>query len=148
MTLLFLDANVPMYAGGQPHPMKEPCKAILLLVGYSPQAFFTNAEVLQELMHRYLELNFWSHGRVLFHDFNSLMRGRVEPIHARDVEDAALLADQHSGLSSRDLLHAAVMARVGADGIVSADRGFDRLPGVQRLDPLNLPSWRELVSVT
>jgi predicted nucleic acid-binding protein len=48
-------------------------------------------------------------------------------------------------LSARDLLHAAVMTRIGADQIVSADRGFDRLPDLTRLDPAELVDWRARV---
>ncbi len=35
----FLDANVPIYAAGRPHSLKEPCARILLLVAERPQAF-------------------------------------------------------------------------------------------------------------
>lgn len=40
-------------------------------------------------------------------------------------------------LSARDLLHVAVMLRVGSERIVKADKSFDRLAGegIERLDP-------------
>ncbi len=71
------------------------------------------------------------------------MEGRIESVRAVDVEQAALLADQYAGLSARDLLHAAVMRRVGATTLVSADRGFDRIAGIERLDPSDVASWEE-----
>lgn len=70
-----------------------------------------------------------------------LMRGKIEPDHAADVEIAASLAEQQQGLSARDLLHAAVMRRTGVARIVSADRGFEHLPGLQRLDPADVTIW-------
>ena len=36
-------------------------------------------------------------------------------------------------MSARDLVHWAVMQRVGAERIITADTDFDRLPGVERL---------------
>lgn len=142
---LFLDANIPLYAAGRPHALKEPCREILRLAGGRPQAFFTNAEVLQELLHRYLALRLWPQGREVLLRVATLMRDRIEPVHAADVLEAAGLADQHPALSARDLVHAAVMMRVGSDQIISADRGFDRLPQLTRLDPAHLLSWRDQI---
>ena len=134
----FLDANVPIYAAGRPHRLKEPSAQVLMLVAERPQAFLTDGEVLQELLHRYLALRLWTQGRDVFHHFAELMRERVEAVHAIDVEQAALLADTYPDLGARDLLHAAVMSRLGVRSIVSTDAGFDRLPEVERLDPTDV----------
>ena len=55
----FIDANVPIYAAGREHPYKSPCADILRMVAENPQAFITDAEVLQELVHRYLAQGRW-----------------------------------------------------------------------------------------
>lgn len=60
---IFLDANVPIYAAGRPHALKEPCVEVLTRVAERPQAFITDAEVLQELLHRYLALGRWPQDR-------------------------------------------------------------------------------------
>jgi predicted nucleic acid-binding protein len=52
-TPIFIDANVPMYASGAPHELKGPCARTLGLVETYPAAFATDAEVLQELLHRF-----------------------------------------------------------------------------------------------
>jgi predicted nucleic acid-binding protein len=111
----------------------------------TPQAFVTDAEVLQELLHRYLSLRLWHQGREVFRRFCEVMQERIEAVQAADVERAADLADVHNELSSRDLLHAAVMQRLGLRRIVSADTGFDRLQDVERLDPAHLADWRDSV---
>lgn len=142
----FLDANVPIYAAGKPHPLKEPCARILLLAAQYPQAFVTDAEILQELLHRYLALRLWSQGRVAFRHFAELMRERVEAVQGVDVERAAELADSDPELSARDLLHVAVMERLQVNRIISADKGFDRLPEIERLDPALVGDWEHLVA--
>lgn len=141
----FVDANVPIYAAGRAHPLKEPCVHVLLLAAEHPQAFVTDAEVLQELLHRYLALRLWPQGRRAFQRFSEIMQERVAVVQATDVQHAAGLADTYQELGARDLLHAAVMHRLGVRRIISADTGFDRLPGIERLDPAQEPSWRHLV---
>jgi len=141
---IFVDANVPIYAAGRPHPLKEPCVRILHLAAERPRMFFTNAEVLQEMLHRYLALNLWPQGREVLERFSTIMRERIEPVYAVDVEAAAALADRHasSRLSARDLLHAAVIGRVGATEVVSADRGFGKFSGIKLLEPKDFDAWQ------
>ncbi len=141
--LTFLDANVPIYAAGRPHRLKEPCAQVLMLAAERPEAFLIDAEVLQELLHRYLALRLWPEGRDVFHGFADLMRERVEPVQAIDVEQAALLADELPELGARDLLHAAIMRRLAVQRVISADAGLDRLTEVERLDPMEIESWRD-----
>lgn len=150
MSLLFLDANVPIYAAGRDHPLKTPCKEVLRLAARNPGAFFTDAEVLQEMMHRYLALKRWPEGRRVVLEFAAVMRGFVEAVTDTDVVRACELADKYatapgSGLAARDVLHVAVMLRKDSTRIVSADRDFDELAdeGIERLDPAGIDHWRE-----
>ncbi|MEX2598730.1 MAG: type II toxin-antitoxin system VapC family toxin [Dehalococcoidia bacterium] len=138
---IFIDTNVPIYAAGRPHPLKQPCIEVLQWASVQPMAFVTDAEVLQELLHRYLSLRLWPQGKDVLEWFADLMEGRIEPVHAADVRQAAQLAGGLRQLSGRDLLHAAVMQRVGVNRMVSADAGFDGLPGVERLDPALVAEW-------
>jgi len=130
-----------MYAVGREHPLKQPCGRILIIIADQPSVFVTDAEVLQEVIHRYLAQRRWAEGRGVFRRFAALMQDRVETIRATDVERAAMLADSHPELAARDLLHTAVMQRLGVRQIISADAGFDRITGVERLDPAALSSW-------
>lgn len=138
----FIDANIPIYAAGRAHRLKAPCIQVLLLAADYPQAFVTDAEVLQELLHRYLSLRLWPQGREAFRRFSELMQERIEAVQAKDIQAAAALADAHQELSARDLLHVAVMRRLGLRRIISADTGFDRLPEIERLDPAQLAEWQ------
>jgi predicted nucleic acid-binding protein len=73
------------------------------------------------------------------------MEGRVEPISGSDVIQAARLADRLQ-LAARDLIHLAVMNRLGTTRIVSADSGFDKVHGMERLDPMKVDEWRDTVT--
>ncbi len=137
----FIDANVPIYAAGRDHPYKAPCIQILHLVAENPDRFITNAEIFQELLHRYLASGRWALGREVVHSFAELMYGLIEPVYGEDALLAASLADTSPGVSARDLVHAAVMRRLEVRWIISADRDFDRVHGIERLDPLQLEEW-------
>ena len=138
---VFIDANVPIYAAGSDHPYKEPCSRILRAMADDPKSFVTDSEVLQELMHRYLASGRWALGREVVRAFAEAMRGRIEPVYGEDVTLAADLADRHAGVSARDLVHAAVMQRLGVGRIISADTDFDRLESIDRLDPAHMGEW-------
>ena len=130
-----------MYAAGADHPLKAPCIEVMAMVAAHPRAFLTDAEVMQELIHRYRSVRRWGLGRELFKDFAELLEGRIEPVRAEDVARAALLADDYPGVSSRDLVHAAVARRVGVSRVVSTDADFDLLPDLERLAPERVGEW-------
>ena len=141
----FIDANIFIYAAGREHPQKEPCVRVLAMATECPLPFVTNSEVIQELLHLYMAQGRWALGRGAVHSFAQLMHGRIEPVYAEDVLLAARLADNHQGISTRDLVHAAVMQRMGIDRVISVDTDFDRLPNVTRLDPARLEEWADSV---
>ena len=138
---VFIDANVPIYTAGSDHPYKEPCARILRILADDPQSLVTDSEVLQEIMHRYLASGRWILGREVVWALAEAMHGRIEPVNGEDVIQAAELADRHPGVSARDLVHAAVMQRLGTYRIISADTDFDRLEGIDRLDPACIGEW-------
>jgi predicted nucleic acid-binding protein len=143
----FIDSNVPIYATGRGHPLRAPCLEVIQLIDQHPDAFVTSVEVLQELLHHLLRRGLWPDSDSVLHDFMDLMGDRVEPIYATDVAEAGSLARRIAGIQSRDYLHAAVIQRLGLGLIVSADRGFDRLP-LKRLDPADVGSVRAALNLT
>ena len=137
----FIDANVPIYAAGREHPYREPCIRVLAAVNENPDGFVTDAEVFQEIMHHYRRTQRWDAGQTVVESFAAMMRGRVSPVSIDDVLTAGRLANEHQDLSTRDLLHLAVMRRLGVTRIVTADAGFGRVPGAVRLDPVDFGEW-------
>lgn len=133
-----------MYAAGRAHPLREPSRAILALA-QSDERFFTNAEVFQELLHRYRSIGLWGARVQHYTDFMTLMQGRIESIVADDMEVAARLAQAYPELASRDLVHLAVALRMGAQYIVTADAGFDDVAEIERLNPAAVDDWRSRV---
>jgi predicted nucleic acid-binding protein len=52
-----------------------------------------------------------------------------------DIEAAAKLLGKHGALPVRDAIHAAVMAKHPVTRVISADRHFDQIEALERLDP-------------
>ena len=94
----FIDANVPIYAAGREHPYREPCIRVLAAVNDNPEAFVTDAEVFQEIMHHYLRTERRDAGQVVVESFAAMMQGRVSPVTIDDVLAAGHLAKEHRGL--------------------------------------------------
>ena len=135
MKPVFIDTNIPMYAAGTPHPLRDPCQAIIRAVAEGKLEAVTDAEVLQEILYRYLHLGEREKGLMVFDRFRRIMLGHIFPIDEADVQRAREQAEEYPGLSPRDLIHLAVMLRHGIHEIITADRGFDRVRGIRRIDP-------------
>lgn len=130
--MILIDSNIPMYLIGAVHPNKTLARQALEQCIAAGERLVTDAEVLQEILHRYVAI-----GRraALQPAFDALL-GVVDDvigIERVDVEEAKLLLLTAKELSARDALHVAVMRRHGISRIMSFDRGFDGVPGVVRV---------------
>lgn len=57
----------------------------------------------------------------------------VLPVTLADTDRALEILTSVAGVSVRDALHAAVMLNHEVTGIATFDRGFDGIPGIERL---------------
>ena len=136
--LYFIDANVPMYAVGAEHPLKEPCLGILRAIASGELAAATDVEVCQEIVHRYTALGERDQALRVAHLFIQLVP-EVLPITKGDLLLSLEIHQRYPSLQARDSLHTAVMRNNGIQLIISADRHFDEVEGIERIDP-GLPS--------
>jgi len=130
--VIFVDSNIPMYLVGAAHPNKEAARLLLEQAIARGERLVTDAEVLQEILHRYHAIRRPDAIQPAF----DLLHGVVDevfPIELGDVERAKALLLGLSGLSARDAVHAAVMRHRGIATVMSFDTGFDRVAGLERL---------------
>jgi predicted nucleic acid-binding protein len=130
--VVFIDSNIPMYLVGAAHPHKIDAQRLLeeLIVRSEPLAI--DAEVLQEILHRYGAIG---RAEAVQPAFEALLGvvDQVFSVERRDVEKARDILLGAAGLSARDALHLAVMERYDIHEILSFNAGFDRYPGIRRL---------------
>ena len=123
-----------MYAAGADHPNKAPSVDFLREVAEGKVKATVDAEVLQEILHRYRALNRWSDGKFAY-DMARRIFLSVIPITAAIVDRARIMLDDYDALVARDALHAAVLVTHEFDAICSYDQNFDGVPTVRRIEP-------------
>jgi predicted nucleic acid-binding protein len=132
MPALFVDANIAMYLVGAPHPNRERAVWALERAIANGDRLVTDADVLQEILHRYLAIQRPEAIDPCLDTMSALV-DEVFPIESQDIHAARALLAQHGALSARQAMHAAVMQRHGVHRLLSFDLGFDRIPGIDRL---------------
>ena len=96
------------------------------------QRLVTDAEVLQEMLHRYVAID---RRNAIQPAFDALLGivDEVLPVDAAVVESAKNIVLGYRQLSARDAIHLAVMQSNDICEILSFDAGFDCYPGTTRL---------------
>jgi uncharacterized protein len=130
--VILVDSNIPMYLVGAPHPLKLDAQRLLERSIADGERLVTDAEVLQEILHRYVAIG---RREAIQPAFDALLNviDEVFPIEPADVDRAKSIVLGSSALSARDAIHLAVMARRRVQRIMSFDTGFDGFPGVARV---------------
>jgi uncharacterized protein len=130
--MILVDSNIPMYLIGSPSPQKTDTQRLLEKLVSERQRLVTDAEVFQEMLHRYTLVN-------RRHDiqpaFDALLNvvDEVFAIERSVVERAKQIVLGYRRLSARDAVHLAVMEQHGIDRILTFDTDFDGFPGITRL---------------
>lgn len=130
--MVFVDSNLPMYLVGAEHPHKTDTQRVLEACVARGDRLVTDAEVFQEILHRYTALRRTDAIGPAF----AALRGLVDdvlPVAERDVMRARDIVLAYVGLSARDAIHLAIMEHGGIHHIATFDRGFDAFPGIHRI---------------
>jgi uncharacterized protein len=130
--LIFIDSNIPMYLIGAPHPHKSEAQVLLERLIAARQRLVTDAEVLQEILHRYTAIGKRDAIGPAFQVVLDIVDD-VLGIEKADVLRAGEIAQNRTSMSARDAVHIAVMERHGIRSILSFDSDFDRWPGLKRI---------------
>lgn len=134
MRRFLYDTGVFVYALGEQHRYREPCRAILREM----QGGRLNGEASVELIHEFAYVR------------QRRMRARADAAHwalrigrscrlhvvaPSDMQRALELWREHERLDMRDAIFAAQALNRDIDAILSPDRGFDGVAGLERIDP-------------
>ena len=131
---VFVDTSILIYAAGTDHPLRGPCVAVMNAVDERRIEAVTSAEVVQEILHRFLAIRRPDIA-------NALARSTLDtfapvlPITHALMRRVPELAARYPGLAARDLIHVATCIHEGIGEILSTDRGFDAVAEVRRIPP-------------
>jgi predicted nucleic acid-binding protein len=121
-----------MYLVGAEHPHKVDARRLLERAIAEKRRLVTDAEVLQEVLHRYVAID----RRDAIQPCFEVLIEIVDEVLAVDFEIIKRARDiviGHPDLTARDAVHLAVMREHGIENILSFDSHFDGLPGIVRL---------------
>jgi predicted nucleic acid-binding protein len=130
-----LDTAVFVYAVGEDHPYRDPCRRLLhpdALHRYGGEA---SVQAIQELLHQRARRTGDRAGAVGIAE----AMAQLCPLHPLTPDDLRLglrLFSDAPRLSGRDALHAATAINRGIPTIVSPDPDLDGVDGLRRLDPI------------
>lgn len=121
-----------MYLVGAAHPHKTDAQRLLERLAMDNRRLVSDAEVLQEILHRYVAIGRREAIQPAFEALLSTVDD-VLPVTVETLKRARDVVLGSATLSARDAIHVAVMQQHGIEEILSFDRGFDEVPGIRRL---------------
>jgi len=117
---------------GASHPRKSDAQRSLEKLVSDRERLVTDAEVLQEILHRYIAINRRDAIQAAFDALLGVV-DEVMPVDLAATQRAREIVLGRRRLSARDALHLAIMEQHHIERILSFDSGFDGFPGVVRL---------------
>ena len=130
--MILVDSNIPMYLIGAPHPHKVDARRLLERLVTDRRRLVTDAEVLQEILHRYVAIDRRDAIQPCFETLLDIVDD-VLPVDILALQRAREIVLAKPELTARDAIHVAMMELHDITEIASFDRHFDGLPGVARL---------------
>src|SRR5213592_3752613 len=121
-----------MYLVGAHAEWKHKARRALDRAVTAGERLVTDAEVFQEILHRYVAID---RRDAIQPAFDALL-GVVDQVLAVDravAERAKEIVLGRRQISARDAVHLAVMEQHGIEQILTFDSGFDGFPGIKRL---------------
>ncbi|MFZ1927251.1 MAG: type II toxin-antitoxin system VapC family toxin [Solirubrobacteraceae bacterium] len=143
MRRFLFDTSVFLYALGGEHRYREPCRAVM---DDGAQGLLS-AEASVELIHEfaYVRCRRGISRTVACRDALEIAgTSRLHTVTPSDIERALELWREHERLDMRDAIFAAQALNRGIDAILSADRDFDGIPGLERIDPADAEAMATL----
>jgi predicted nucleic acid-binding protein len=132
--MIVLDTTVLVYAKGVDHPLRDPCRTLIVALAAGEIEATSTVEVIQEFVHVRSRRRGREDAAELGADFAELLAPllTVTPQHLRS---GLRLFRSHGDLGAFDAVLAAAAIDTGATALVSADSGFATIDGLNHVVP-------------
>jgi predicted nucleic acid-binding protein len=131
--MIVLDTSVLVYAVGEEHPLREPCRRILQAHGSGAIEAATTIGAIAEFAHVRARRRSRSDAAALANHYRMALP--IVETTGTDLDVALDLFERHDRLNMLDAVLAATAIANDADALVSADRGFRGIPRLRWIDP-------------
>lgn len=136
MRRFLFDTGVFVYALGGEHLYREPCRAVLREMRGGQLAGEASVELIHEFTYvRGRKMATRRDAAESARDIAGMCRLHV--VEPSDIERALDLWSDYERLDMRDAIFAAQALNRDIDAILSPDRDFDGIPGLERIDPVD-----------
>jgi predicted nucleic acid-binding protein len=134
MRRFLYDTAIFSYALGGEHHYRDPCREIVSRAAAGDLQGEASGDLLQELVHQRARRTGDRLGAA------KVARSVTKlawwhPVEPKDIQRGIDLFEAHDGLDGRDAVFAAVAINRGIDAILTTDRAFDGIDGLERIDP-------------
>lgn len=141
--MIILDTTVLVYAKGQDHPLRDPCRALIEAIAAGTVEATTTPEVIQEFVHIRARRRDRRDAARLGRSYAELLSPLLV-VGEEELLAGLTLFERHSSLGSFDSVLAGTTFASGAEALVSADVTFARVPGLIHLAP-GTPEFGRLI---
>lgn len=134
MRRFLYDTSIFIYALGIEHPYREPCREVVRRAAAGELQGEASADLLQELAHQRMRRT-GDRTAATKAARNVAKLAWWHPVEPNDVQRGLDLFETRSDLDARDAVFAAVALNRGIDAILTTDRAFEGVAGLERIDP-------------
>jgi len=131
------DTAIFVYAVGAEHPYLDSCRAIVERARRGELTGEASIELVQELAHVRMRRG-GDRTEALAVARAAAELCQLHDFHRRDLPLVMTLLEHHDDLHVRDAVHAATALNRNIDAILTPDRAFDVIPGLERIDPADV----------
>jgi predicted nucleic acid-binding protein len=134
MRRVLFDTTVFVYAQGRAHPYMSACRRIVEDIRSGAIEGEASVDLVQEFAHVALrQMPRRDEALALVREVSEMCA--LHDFNVTDLPLVMTLLDTHPQLGARDAVFAATALNRGIEAILSADRDFDGIPGLERIDP-------------
>lgn len=145
--MLVVDTTVLVYAVGDDHPLRPPCRDIIERAGDGRLRVVTTVEVIQEFAHVRARRRDRTDAAQLAVAASVVLAPLLQP-DADDLGAAMELWELHPDLGAFDAVLAATARRAGAEALVTSDRSFHAVAGLDVWNPADATFRDRLASAS
>ncbi len=132
--MILLDTTVLVYAKGQDHPLRGPCRDLIDAIARGDLEATTTVEVIQEFVHVRARRRGRADAAALGRDYAALLAPLISP-DARSLEEGITLFERSESLGAFDAVLAASAAGAGISAVISADAAFAGIDELAHIIP-------------
>lgn len=141
---VLVDANIPLFALGAAGRLRDAARGYLSGFAEGEARGYASTEMIQEVVFHRLRRT--GNRQLAVREGRALAATlTILKFDYEVLDESFRLMETLPHVRGRDAIHAATALAYGIPAIVSADAGFDRIPGLTRIDPIGLVRSSEVL---